>query len=235
MFIYPNNNLNNGEQMIINNIYKYFHPNLGFGKYEDIAFDLFKKVIDILNTNNIDYFIISGTLLGFLRHNNFIPWDDDIDIIVDSKILNHLYLFNNDEINYYKLDGLIKCCFKNKSIPIKCSFNNDNCYHFPFIDMFTFNYTDDKANICFFNKEWLTNKFYPSDKVLFNNKLLVNIPFNPHYFLQRNYTGNYMKQYRSNRYSHKYNKLMYFNESFMITDLLYNKYINFIDPNYIIE
>jgi lipopolysaccharide cholinephosphotransferase len=62
---------------------KYFNSELGFGKSKQTAIELLKITIDILNEFNINYFLISGTLLGYARHNDFIPWDDDIDLIVE--------------------------------------------------------------------------------------------------------------------------------------------------------
>ena len=39
-----------------------------------------KKLCDIFTQHNLQYFITSGTLIGYLRHKGFIPWDDDMDI-----------------------------------------------------------------------------------------------------------------------------------------------------------
>lgn len=38
--------------------------------------------IELLEKHNIRYFAHSGTMLGCVRHNGFIPWDDDVDLMI---------------------------------------------------------------------------------------------------------------------------------------------------------
>lgn len=42
--------------------------------------DLLCEYIKFCEQHNLTYFLIGGTLLGAIRHNGFIPWDDDIDV-----------------------------------------------------------------------------------------------------------------------------------------------------------
>ena len=39
------------------------------------------EVVDkVCREQNLTYYLVGGSLLGTLRHNGFIPWDDDLDI-----------------------------------------------------------------------------------------------------------------------------------------------------------
>ncbi|WP_283678138.1 LicD family protein [Lentilactobacillus sp. Marseille-Q4993] len=49
-------------------------------KVQQIELNSFKKLSSILDANGIPYYAIGGTLLGAIRHQGFIPWDDDMDI-----------------------------------------------------------------------------------------------------------------------------------------------------------
>lgn len=51
-------------------------------KLQLVEIEVLKKFIEVCDANNIIYYIIGGTLIGAVRHNGFIPWDDDIDIAV---------------------------------------------------------------------------------------------------------------------------------------------------------
>lgn len=47
---------------------------------QEILFNNLVEIDNICKKHNIKYWLDQGTLLGAVRHNGFIPWDDDLDI-----------------------------------------------------------------------------------------------------------------------------------------------------------
>ena len=72
--------------------------------------EMVKIFKNICEENNLKYFVSGGTLIGAIRHNGFIPWDDDIDIMMPrsdyEKFLNigQAYLPENFFLQYNKTE-----------------------------------------------------------------------------------------------------------------------------------
>ena len=52
---------------------------------QKIELMIFEDFINICEENNIEYYSYGGTSLGAIRHGGFIPWDDDIDVLLFRK------------------------------------------------------------------------------------------------------------------------------------------------------
>lgn len=60
-----------------------------------------KKICD---ENEISYFLANGTLLGTVKYNGYIPWDDDIDICLKRKdYIKLLEVMENEKNEEYEL------------------------------------------------------------------------------------------------------------------------------------
>lgn len=59
---------------------------------------ILKYIDEFCSNNDINYCLMYGSLLGSIRHNGFIPWDDDVDICMSRLDYNKfLALFPKDQ------------------------------------------------------------------------------------------------------------------------------------------
>jgi lipopolysaccharide cholinephosphotransferase len=127
--------------------------NKSLGYIHNEGLTILDEIHKICSENNISYFLDSGTALGAIRHNGFIPWDDDIDIgmlrddyerfvqIAKTKLNTDFYLHSYEtDPNFPKFYIKIR---KNGTIMHE---NGDECYNHQglWVDIFPF---DNVSNI----------------------------------------------------------------------------------------
>lgn len=70
------------------------------------AYEVLKNITKICDENGWKYFLTYGSLIGALRHQGIIPWDDDIDIMMprpDYEKLREYFINNSKELLPMKL------------------------------------------------------------------------------------------------------------------------------------
>ena len=66
-----------------------------------VLLDMIKDFSDICNEYNIKWSLTAGNMLGAVRHKGFIPWDDDIDVIMTRFEFDKLKSKFQDNDKYY--------------------------------------------------------------------------------------------------------------------------------------
>lgn len=73
---------------------------------KQIQLEILSFIDDFCQTNAIDYSISGGTAIGAIRHKGYIPWDDDIDIMMKRDDYEKFISTFKDPNGVYKLHCL---------------------------------------------------------------------------------------------------------------------------------
>ncbi len=76
----------------------------------DIQLQILDAIVSYCSVNGLTYFLSHGTLIGAIRHNGYIPWDDDIDIAMPRYDYEQLLQsFSHEKIALYSFKHSNHC------------------------------------------------------------------------------------------------------------------------------
>lgn len=126
-----------------------------------IQLDILNYVVQVCQELEINYFLAGGTVLGAVRHQGFIPWDDDIDITMPREDFNKLQdYFAKKENPKYEL----------------LSINNNNKYYYPFLKVINKNTILIEKDVPLIEGMGIYVDIFPIDGTP-NNKIIFKIHY----------------------------------------------------------
>lgn len=115
-------------------------------KLQNCILYIAKEIDRICKENSIEYSISAGTMLGAVRHNGFIPWDDDLDLLMtrsnydkfkkvcENELGNEFEMIDWKNDNYYS-NAFMKIMLKD-TLTVQPGFENAKYKQGIFVDVF---------------------------------------------------------------------------------------------------
>ena len=77
---------------------------------QKVILSIVKDIDDLCKKNNIEYYLFGGSAIGAVRHKGFIPWDDDLDIVMDHHNYDRFIRVCRNQLDaekYFFQEGLV--------------------------------------------------------------------------------------------------------------------------------
>lgn len=166
--------------------------------------ELLRFIDNICKKHDLEYCLCYGTLLGAIRHEGFIPWDDDCDILMMRSDFNKMIKILPKEINKHK-------------------FFKENCALTRLIN-FNENYYSDFNNI--YDKELGHDEYFTTDDNLGKSaflqlgwlKPMIKLDIFPYDYIKEDSIEYYNKNYLGHKY--------YFRKLYHEKDFSFDKEFN---------
>ena len=119
---------------------------------------ILKDVAEVCKKHNIKFFLGEGTLLGAIRHKGFIPWDDDVDLIMERSEYERFLAVAQKELgenyqvqHFTTVDNYWSPFIKIRQLAGDISFRQQHIAHLtdkngPYIDIFPMEYVPKKKS-----------------------------------------------------------------------------------------
>ena len=142
-----------------------------------VEIQILEEIIRICNKHNLRWFVVYGTALGTVRHQGFIPWDDDIDIGMLREDYDKFVKVASNELSkgfsmcHYSVDEKVAHYFvkirKDDTLFVEESSRRIRSHQGIFVDVFSFdNVPDDKdEKRKHIHKMWKYNKLFVNKSI----------------------------------------------------------------------
>ena len=169
-------------------------------KQKIVLIELFKNLLSILEKNHFRYWMCGGSMLGTVRHQGIIPWDDDIDIFMPREDYERfLDMAETTQLSPYKVVSP-----RNGFYSAFAKFCDDRTTiweskYYPYllgvyIDIFPLDYSNDDVNVILKHKKRIRHLHHMYRLCFCTQPLIV-------FLKKRYYLGFISKLLFSNKYS----------------------------------
>lgn len=129
-------------------LYHKLEPTPFLIKFKELSYQFISFIINVCEKHDIEYWVYYSTLLGAVRHNDFIPWDEDLDIAMMREDYDKFSSVIDDEIKKNNLE-YVDCSINTITQSLKSSDSHgiqlkythpDFDFSFASINVFPFDY-----------------------------------------------------------------------------------------------